>query len=150
MKQHSVFVRLFGAALALGPITVLVYHLWRHAGDKHGGFSTPIILLLLICIFSVPGGYLAIVGAKPTPPEGFRSQCIFQIVAGFVMIALWLLVMVIGNYFTWLMGFIFIWHGLLAIAAITISSGFLSLISNRELLHEMSELNLWGKQDADS
>jgi hypothetical protein len=143
--MHATFVRLIGAVAALVPPALLGYQLWLQSDKRNGeGTSTLIALLLLTCMVSIPGGYVAVKGVRATPPPGFRLRCVVQIALGAGMLVVWLVVMVLGNFFAWLLGVMFIWYGILGIAAVNMSLGVFSLISNRELLREMSEINLFG------
>ncbi|MFO1008033.1 MAG: hypothetical protein U0929_18890 [Planctomycetaceae bacterium] len=141
-------VRLICAIAGLAPPALFGYHLWIHGNEKHGeGTTTLIALLLTTGIVSLPSGYVAFMGAKAESPDGFRLRCIGQIAVGIGMLLFWVLVMVIGNYLTWLLGFMFVWYGILGVAAVNISLGVFSLISNRALLQEMSEINLFGSAE---
>jgi hypothetical protein len=150
--MHSTMMRLFGLGCAIVPPTLLAHNFWAHGDEKHGErMSYVIALFLLTCIVSLPGGYVAVVGPKPNPDPGLRARSLVQIATAIGMFAIWLLAMVVGNYITALFGVMFLWYGILGIGAVNLSLGVFSLISNRALLQEMSEINLLGRsQDAES
>ena len=140
---YSIFVRLFGVVTTLLPLVLMTWHLITFREQDGSSIVLYIVLFISICILCPPGIYLAFKGAGPAQPPGFRVRCLTQIVVGVGFICLWILSVILAYLISFFAGLFILWYGILGVALVFISLGLFSLVSNRDLLQEISDITLF-------
>ncbi len=146
--MRSFLVRLIATPVALIPPLLLLRELSGANNTRDGsGFTRTIVLTLLVGTLSIPCGYLAIVGAKSSPPPGLFWKCLKQIAISIGMFLSWVVLMALGNAVTsFLLDAVVLLYGSLGIAAVWLVLSVLSLVSNRDLLSEFAHITISGKK----
>ncbi|MEM7559185.1 MAG: hypothetical protein AAF394_08675 [Planctomycetota bacterium] len=131
----------------LPPIGIVVIFI-NAFGERHGEtIGYMVAACLLTCFLSLPCGYVAFKGVGPPRDEEFWDGCISQIIYGLGSIVGGILLSWICSLIAFIAGIGILFTGLAAVGVVNLILGTLSLLSNRSLIQEMSEIDLsFGKK----